>query len=111
MSHEVPEWANDPYVNNVVPFWDQPDGATCFSNLLQVGDPVEAMPKPWYTIKVGSTTFHPSDIAGVSLVRAHQALDRAERPLQGLSDRALDALLTGHCATDWTASSRSNPWR
>jgi hypothetical protein len=66
MSHEVSEWANDPYVNNTVPAWDQPDGATCFSSLLEVGDPVEAMPQPWYAIQVGSTTFHPSDIAGVS---------------------------------------------
>jgi hypothetical protein len=65
-SHEVSEWANDPYVNNIVPTWDQPDGSTCFSNLLEVGDPLEAMAKPWYTIKVGSTTFHPSDISGVS---------------------------------------------
>jgi hypothetical protein len=66
MSHEVSEWANDPYVNNIVPTWDQPDGSTCFSNLLEVGDPLEALPTPWYTIKVGTTTFHPSDIAGIS---------------------------------------------
>jgi len=66
MSHEVSEWANDPYVNNIVPEWDQPDGSTCASSLLEVGDPVEFLPKPWYTIKVGTTTYHPSDIAGVS---------------------------------------------
>jgi hypothetical protein len=65
-SHEVSEWANDPYVNNIVPTWDQPNGSTCYSDLLEVGDPVEAMAKPWYTIKIGSTAFHPSDIAGVS---------------------------------------------
>jgi hypothetical protein len=66
MSHEVSEWANDPFVNNFVPTWDQPDGSNCFSPLLEVGDPVEAMVKPWYTIKASGTTFHPSDIAGVS---------------------------------------------
>ena len=66
MSHEVSEWAADPFVNNVVPTWNQPDGATCFNSLLEVGDPVEAMPKPWYTIKAGTTTYHPSDIAGLS---------------------------------------------
>jgi hypothetical protein len=66
MSHEVSEWAADPFVNNVVPTWNQPDGSTCFNNLLEVGDPVEAMPKPWYTIKVGTVTYHPSDIAGIS---------------------------------------------
>jgi hypothetical protein len=66
MSHEVSEWAADPFVNNIVPVWNQPNGGTCFSNLLEVGDPVEAMAKPWYTIKVGATTYHPSDIAGIS---------------------------------------------
>ena len=66
MSHEVSEWAADPFVNNVVPTWNQPAGSTCFSNLLEVGDPVEAMTKPWYTIKVGTVTYHPSDIAGLS---------------------------------------------
>jgi hypothetical protein len=66
MSHEVSEWAADPFVNNVVPKWDQPGGATCFSDLLEVGDPVEAMAKPWYTINVGTTAYHPSDIAGLS---------------------------------------------
>jgi hypothetical protein len=66
VSHEVSEWANDPYVSNVVPEWDQPNGSTCFSGYLEVGDPVEALPKPWYAIKAGSATFHPSDIAGVS---------------------------------------------
>jgi hypothetical protein len=65
-SHEVSEWAADPFVNNVVPVWNQPDGSTCFSNLLEVGDPVEAFPTPWYTIKVGTVTYHPSDIAGLS---------------------------------------------
>jgi len=66
MSHEISEWAADPFVNNIVPTWDQPNGGTCFSDLLEVGDPVEALPTPWYTITVGATAFHPSDIAGVS---------------------------------------------
>ena len=64
--YRVSEWANDPYVHNIVPTWDQPNGSTCFSNLLEVGDPLEALPTPWYAIKVGTTTYHPSDIAGVS---------------------------------------------
>jgi hypothetical protein len=66
ISHEVSEWANDPYVNNIVPRWDQPDGPSCFSNLLEVADTVEAMPKPWYAIKIGTTVYHPSDIGGIS---------------------------------------------
>lgn len=66
LSHEITEWANDPFLNNVVPTWDQPDGSSCFSSLLEVADPVEAMAKPWYPVRVGTTTYHPSDIAGLS---------------------------------------------
>lgn len=66
MSHEVSEWAADPFVNNSVRYWNQPNGGSCYSNLLEVGDPVEALPTPWYTIKIGTAAFHPSDIAGIS---------------------------------------------
>jgi hypothetical protein len=66
MSHEISEWAADPFVNNTVPTWDQPNGSLCYSNLLEVGDPVEALATPWYTISIGTKAFHPSDIAGVS---------------------------------------------
>lgn len=41
LSHEVAEWFNDPYVNNVVPNWtvaNQPQYGC--SNLLEVGDPL-----------------------------------------------------------------------
>ena len=66
LSHEISEWAADPYVDNFTPTWNQPSGATCFSHLLEVGDPVEALSPPWYTIKIGTTTYRPSDIAGLS---------------------------------------------
>lgn len=66
MSHEISEWAADPYADNIVPTWNQPDGSTCYSDLLEVGDPVDALPTPWYTINVGTRAYHPSDIAGVS---------------------------------------------
>jgi hypothetical protein len=43
-NHELAEWTNDPFTNNVVPVWMYPpptdSAATCsFNNLLEVGDP------------------------------------------------------------------------
>ncbi len=66
MSHEVGEWMNDPYTSNVVPRWDQPDGATCFSDLLEVGDPIEALPKQTFAVTTVGGTYHPQDLAGIS---------------------------------------------
>src|SRR5262249_27422225 len=43
MSHEVAEWLSDPFVNNKVPRWIRPGANDCFSDLLEVGDPVEAL--------------------------------------------------------------------
>lgn len=41
MSHEVAEWLNDPFVNNIVPKWSVPSEPQygC-SNLFEVGDPL-----------------------------------------------------------------------
>jgi len=41
LSHEISEWLNDPFYNNIVPSWIEPqDPAVCGGNLLEVGDPV-----------------------------------------------------------------------
>ncbi|MCU1428914.1 MAG: hypothetical protein JWL83_2914, partial [Actinomycetia bacterium] len=66
MSHEITEWADDPYVNNVVPRWAQPGSGACFSNLLEGGDAIEALPIPAYVFKAQNLKWHPSDIAGIS---------------------------------------------
>ena len=41
LSHEISEWADDPFINNFVEPWSQPEapGAGC-SNILETGDPV-----------------------------------------------------------------------
>jgi hypothetical protein len=41
MSHEIAEWLNDPFINNVVPKWSVPSEPQygC-SNLFEVGDPL-----------------------------------------------------------------------
>ncbi len=40
LSHEVAEWLNDPFYNNAVPAWIQPQTNVCGGSLLEVGDPV-----------------------------------------------------------------------
>lgn len=44
LGHEIAEWLNDPAVDNVVPAWQDPRAAhLCDNNLLEVGDPLEAV--------------------------------------------------------------------
>jgi len=40
LNHEMGEWLNDPYVNNMVPLWNFPNIPVCGDNpFLEVGDP------------------------------------------------------------------------
>ncbi len=77
LSHEVSEWMNDPFVNNVVPPWSVPSqpqyGCTA---VLETGDPLVSvafaltMPNgvtyhpqdeaflPWFARQVPSTSYH-----------------------------------------------------
>ncbi|HLI09192.1 MAG TPA: hypothetical protein VKV40_21690 [Ktedonobacteraceae bacterium] len=60
LSHEVAEWLNDPFVNNIVPAWSVPSEPQygC-SNLLEVGDPLVGVA---YVLN----GYHPQDIASFS---------------------------------------------
>jgi len=40
VGHEVAEWMNDPFNDNIVPRWVHPVTGTCDGNTLEVGDPV-----------------------------------------------------------------------
>jgi len=66
LSHEVAEWINDPYVANFVPPWRDPASGVCFNNLLEVGDPVEFLPNPSFTVRTDGRTYHVTDTAGIS---------------------------------------------
>jgi len=64
LSHEIGEWANDPYTNNIVPAWQEPDGSgNCGGNLLEVGDPVEIFPSPSFPTLVDGYVYHPQTLA------------------------------------------------
>jgi hypothetical protein len=53
LSHEISEWADDPFINNFVEPWSPPvvPGAGC-SNILETGDPVVAI-----GFAIGTNTF------------------------------------------------------
>jgi hypothetical protein len=59
-AHEVSEWLNDPFVNNLVPPWSVPNepqyGCTAY---LEAGDPLVGTD---YPVKVGGFTYHPQNI-------------------------------------------------
>lgn len=69
LSHEVSEWLDDPFVNNLVPFWQFPDETlACFGffdnpgkGLLEVGDPVESPGFPEIEVTTNGTTYHLQD--------------------------------------------------
>ncbi len=59
LSHEVSEWMNDPFVNNIVPPWSVPTAPQygC-TNYLETGDPVVGI---GFAVTVNGTTYHPED--------------------------------------------------
>jgi len=72
MSHEISEAFNDPFINNLTPRWQFPDGSGCQGN-LETGDPVEVLAHPAFPVTLelnedgnqggnsqgGKFTFHP----------------------------------------------------
>src|SRR5215472_1676423 len=72
MSHEISESFNDPFINNLTPRWQFPDGSGCQGN-LETGDPVEVLAHPAFPVTLelnengnqggnsqgGTFTFHP----------------------------------------------------
>src|SRR5215467_13257808 len=72
LSHEVSEWADDPFINNFVQPWTSPAIAPVCSNVLETGDPVvgTGFAKETNTFRQGPTPngtqvaegfYHPED--------------------------------------------------
>jgi chitinase len=59
LSHEITEWMNDPFVNNVVPAWQFPDGSGVCRNILETGDPVEVLPTISSPVVINGFLYHP----------------------------------------------------
>jgi len=74
LSHEIAEWADDPFINNFVQPWTSPAIAPTCSNVLETGDPVVGVgfTKEANTFRQGPTPngtqvadgfYHPEDEA------------------------------------------------
>ena len=71
INHEIGEWLNDPFTNNVVPTWayppaSDPASACSGSNVLEVGDPEGNGPTfadfPTYVVTLGGVDYHLQDL-------------------------------------------------
>ena len=63
LSHEISEWMNDPFINNIVPPWQFPFiNAGCQGN-LETGDPIEVFPDSSYPVTINGFTYHPQNEA------------------------------------------------
>jgi hypothetical protein len=66
LSHELVETIADPFVDNSAPSWAQPGPGGCGGRLLEVADPVELLPTSAFTVTLGPTTYHLTDVAALS---------------------------------------------
>jgi hypothetical protein len=67
LNHEIGEWLNDPYVNNIVPSWNFPNMNVCGDNpFLEVGDPQGNGPNsftfPTVPVRLNGYTYHLQDL-------------------------------------------------
>ena len=63
-SHEMSETVNDPFQDNVTPWWKSPNGR-CQNN-LEVGDVIEGMTLATYPMTMNGMTYHPQNEAMLS---------------------------------------------
>jgi hypothetical protein len=64
LSHEMGESTDDPFVNNIVPGWNNPQTPGSCSDLLEIGDPVSDQGiRP---VILNGYTYHPEDLAFLS---------------------------------------------
>jgi hypothetical protein len=60
LSHEMGESTDDPFVNNIVPNWNNPQSPGSCSDLLEVGDPVSDLGIG--PVVLNGYTYHPEDL-------------------------------------------------
>jgi hypothetical protein len=58
LSHEISEWRNDPFVNNLAPAWQFPNGRGCEGN-LETGDPIKVLSNSTVPVTANGFTYHP----------------------------------------------------
>jgi hypothetical protein len=60
LSHEIAEWMNDPFVNNIVPPWQAPlSNPPGCQAILETGDPLEFLASNSFPVTMDGFTYHP----------------------------------------------------
>ena len=59
-THEIGEWANDPFINNGTPAWGHVGQVSGCQNNLEVGDPLTGTP---FLVTFNGFTYHPQELA------------------------------------------------
>lgn len=59
-THEIGEWANDPFINNATPAWGHVGQVSGCQNNLEVGDPLTGTP---FIVTFNGFTYHPQELA------------------------------------------------
>ena len=59
-THEIGEWANDPFINNATPAWGHVGQVSGCQNNLEVGDPLTGTP---FLVTFNGFTYHPQEMA------------------------------------------------
>lgn len=77
LSHEVAEWLNDPFINNIVPPYQNAEQTGC-DTLMETGDQLVGNTVP---VTINGFTYHPADPGPVAVVHARNALERVGRTL------------------------------
>ena len=59
-THEIGEWANDPFINNGTPAWGHVGQVGGCQNNFEVGDPLTGTP---FLVTLNGFTYHPQELA------------------------------------------------
>jgi hypothetical protein len=59
LSHEISEWMNNPFGNNVVPAWQPLAGTGGCQTTIETADPLAALPNAGYPVTIDGYVYHP----------------------------------------------------
>jgi len=59
LSHEISEWMNNPFGNNVVPAWQPLAGMGGCQTTIETADPLAALPNAGYPVIIDGYVYHP----------------------------------------------------
>jgi hypothetical protein len=59
LSHEISEWMNNPFGNNVVPAWQPLAGSGGCQTTIETADPLAALPNAGYPVIIDGYVYHP----------------------------------------------------